>query len=341
MSLDNTFFVFSQCADESLQKKIEKLGGVVQKRFSDKTTHVLTPDKVEKSNALSAVKNAKQANEAFKKNIIIVQKSDFSKTLIKAKTQSKPKEPASKSKKPKTTTKVPKKPKKMEDFKNTTSVKFLDLFLEKFHNITLAEMLKNKQKNKEAVAFLNKFDDHLTLEETKGIENIIDQRSAYLSATKTGKFQYLLRKYQHGTYIPDADEVDVENMVKHPDNNDHEYPPKSPIDKKMEKAIWKMEKYDSYCSENECNIEDFMTDTTGDWEFYTEITQRKYDLYYGLYIVHALKHLLDKDKCKEYIETYMGFHSYEFTVEDMMTEYNSMYLIVKDIYEVDIAELEF
>jgi hypothetical protein len=59
-----------------LKKKIELLGGIVQKRFSDKTTHVITPDT--NFDSFSAVKNAKKANKENSRKIKILKKSEFS-----------------------------------------------------------------------------------------------------------------------------------------------------------------------------------------------------------------------------------------------------------------------
>lgn len=69
-----------------------------------------------------------------------------------------------------------------------------------------------------------------------------------------------------------------------------------------------------------------MTDTTGDNEFYTKITQRAYDMHIAYWIItRALTELLDPTKSQEFIDEVDHF-GYNVDLQDTIFELvNSLY----------------
>lgn len=152
-----------------------------------------------------------------------------------------------------------------------SSVKFIDIILNKFSTESVQELFK---KNSKIVSMLHTFDDTKTRHELSdlGMLDVFQRKNYGLSESGEGKFQYILTKYKR--------KFKSDKPINGPDNNDREY---KPIDYKLEKAKSKCDAY-----END-NIDDCMTDTTGDYEFYQDVTQRKYDLYMAWCILNMMK----------------------------------------------------
>lgn len=183
----------------------------------------------------------------------------------------------------------------------SSSVKFLITFLQREHSLKVRDLIHRK----DVMDSLATFDPANTLKEIN--LDIFSQENFHLEETRQGKFQYMLDSFRRAKNARNY-EVDDELCYKHrnrgpvrgPDNNLDEYPP---YDAKAEKA---QAKYERYCDIPELDLVDCMTDTTGDAEFYNQVTQRKYDLFKAYWIITVLQNL------NAYNEAIYGLIEFDF-----------------------------
>ena len=161
------------------------------------------------------------------------------------------------------------------DYTNSTSVVFIDFILEQFQNTSVQELFIKDSKIIKVLKTFNSNHTELDIDDPDMLDVFARQSYNYMSYSKVGKMQFILNKYNKPEY---------KIHIGEPDNNSDEY---TQINKKLEKAKAKYEIY----KDEDITLEDCMTDTTGDFELYLEVTQRKYDLFMAWSILKLMSDL--------------------------------------------------
>ena len=206
-----------------------------------------------------------------------------------------------------------------------SSVNVIDQFLQTFGKFKIRDLHEDSSKRAKALALVHKYKASLRTEAALQSDDSdafddpmiyqMEHNEIRMSNTKHGKFQYILSKYGKKPV-----------HISGPDNNDDLYPV---LDMKLEKAKWKCE------MNHHDNLEDCMTDTTGDYEFYANITQRSYDKHIGYWIItRALNDILE-GKTADFMNE-MKLFEFEFDTSDTFFD------LIKSLYEeLPIESMEY
>ena len=191
-------------------------------------------------------------------------------------------------------------------------VLFLHRFLTKFNAVPVKVLADAPADHADYVAIKEMLDGFKNSCPDEVETESFEKASHALFDTRRGKFQYMLDSFR----------VFLKQGVQGPDNNLDEYPE---LDARLEKAKAKLEAY--RYSSAEITLEDCMTDTTGDWEYYSEVTQRKHDLFKAWWIVLVLKNIRAH---KGYLDT-LGID----------VNYSNFFEFVRDCYTLDNVDMEY